>query len=236
MVLDRWRWLRARLPVTKNGEGLIDVGCGSGAFTIGAALRGYEAVGLSWDQYNQQAAIERAAICGARRVTFPIQDVRRLDERPELRSRFDVAICLENIEHVIDDLKLMRDIYHCLKPGGMLMLSAPNYFYHSIGGDQGPFSQVEDGGHVRRGYTNAMLRELCRQTGFIVEEVHSCGGFFSQKISKLQRWVRPFMLAWAITVPMRVLPLLFDRLIANVTGYTDYSICLMAYKPRWPTE
>jgi 2-polyprenyl-3-methyl-5-hydroxy-6-metoxy-1,4-benzoquinol methylase len=49
LVLDRWLWLKKRLPFTRNGEKLIDVGCGSGAFTIGAALRGYQAIGLSWD-------------------------------------------------------------------------------------------------------------------------------------------------------------------------------------------
>src|SRR5258708_2658920 len=63
LILDRWLWLKTRLPETGNGEKLLDIGCGTGAFSIGAALRGYEALGLSWDKRNQQVAGERAKIC-----------------------------------------------------------------------------------------------------------------------------------------------------------------------------
>ena len=31
MTADRWRWLRAHLPPTRNRETLLEVGCGSGA-------------------------------------------------------------------------------------------------------------------------------------------------------------------------------------------------------------
>jgi 2-polyprenyl-3-methyl-5-hydroxy-6-metoxy-1,4-benzoquinol methylase len=109
LVWDRWRWLKRRLPRTSNGETLIDIGCGTGAFSIGAARRGYDAVGLSWDARNQTVALERAALCGVK-ATFPVQDVRTLGAASEYNGRFDIAICLENIEHILDDAKLLRDI------------------------------------------------------------------------------------------------------------------------------
>ena len=110
LVLDRWRWLKRRLPPTRNGERLIDVGCGTGAFSIGAAKRGYTALGLSWDERNQRVAAERAALCGVRTATFEVLDVRQLDARRDLVGQYDVAICCENIEHVLDDRKLLREI------------------------------------------------------------------------------------------------------------------------------
>ncbi|MGO8868541.1 MAG: class I SAM-dependent methyltransferase [Alphaproteobacteria bacterium] len=238
LLLDRWLWLRKRLPITRNNERLIDVGCGSGAFTIGSALRGYECVGLSWDERNQKVATERAAICNAKATSFPICDVRRLGECGDFQHGFDVAICFENIEHVLDDRKLMRDIYRCLKPGGHLLLTAPNYFYRAISpGDNGPFEKEEHGWHVRRGYTSTMLRELCDDSGFMVEEFSSCSGFFSQKITALLRlFQRQALLGWAITAPLRIIPLLLDRIIGKLTGWPDYSICLVAFKPRFPIE
>ena len=117
LVLDRWRWLKARLPWTRNGETLIDIGCGTGAFSIGAALRGYESLGLSWDERNQKVAADRARICKAESAKFEVLDVRNLGARDDLIDKFDVAICFENIEHIIDDGKLFRDIASCLKPG-----------------------------------------------------------------------------------------------------------------------
>src|SRR5262249_48795669 len=141
LVLDRWFWVCRYLPVTRNGERLLDVGCGTGAFTIGASRRGYRSVGLSWDVRNQTVAQERASLCGVSSdIEFPIQDVRQLDRREDLKDQFDFVCCLEIIEHILDDRKLMRDMAFCLKPGGRLLLTTPSYYYHAItGGDNGPF-------------------------------------------------------------------------------------------------
>lgn len=235
LVLDRWLWIRKRLPRTRNGERLIDVGCGSGAFTIGAALRGYAALGLSWDERNQSVAAERAQICKARSATFEILDVRFLASRADLRDRFDFAICAENIEHILDDAKLVRSIAECLRPGGRLLLTTPFLHYRAITvEDMGPFSPTEDGWHVRRGYTSAMLKELCEQAGLIPEDISYCSGFLSQKTTSLFRLVSRLhpILGWLVTLPLRPFPPIFDRLIASVLQWPSYSICLEAYKPK----
>ena len=91
-VLDRWLWLRKHLPETCNGEKLVDIGCGTGAFTIGAALRGYEVLGLGWSERNQEVAGYRARLCHARSAAFEVLDVRQLDTRQDLIGNYDVAI------------------------------------------------------------------------------------------------------------------------------------------------
>src|SRR5262245_56091314 len=80
LVLDRWIWLKRRLPTTRNLEKVLDIGCGSGAFCIGAAKRGYAVTGLSWDEVNQQKAKQRANLCDVK-ADFPIQDLRGLGLR-----------------------------------------------------------------------------------------------------------------------------------------------------------
>ena len=61
----------AQAAIERQHRGnLLDVGCGSGAFTIGAARMGYDALGLSWDARNQSVAAERAAIAKARGDQF----------------------------------------------------------------------------------------------------------------------------------------------------------------------
>jgi SAM-dependent methyltransferase len=236
LVLDRWLWLRERLPETNNGETLIDVGCGSGAFSIGAALRGYYPLGVSWDEHNQHVAETRAEICKTFSAKFEVLDVRKLDSRPDLFSRFDIAVCAENIEHIIDDRKLIKDIALCLKPGGRLLLTTPFLLYHPIGlSDRGPFSNVENGDHVRRGYTKTMLEELCSQANLVPENISFTSGIISQKITTLLivlSKINPIF-AWIVILPLRVLPLLFDRTITGIIKWPYYSICLEAYKPRF---
>lgn len=169
-LLDRWVWLKKRLPITANAETLIDIGCGTGAFSIGAAKRGYHAVGLSWDERNQRVADERARFCNVS-ASFKVCDVRELDRFEEYKGCFDVALCFENIEHILDDRKLMMDIANCLRPGGRLLLTTPNFYYRAVTtAEYGPFEKVEAGGHVRRGYTPAMLRELAAVTGLLCDD------------------------------------------------------------------
>lgn len=232
-VLDRWIWLKKRLPPDEN-QSLIDIGCGTGAFTIGAAHRGFGALGLSWDERNQTEAEERARMSGASKARFEVLDVRKLDQRADLVAKFDVAIVLEVIEHVLDDAKLIRDAAACLKPGGVLLLTTPNYDYRPITKeDAGPFLPVETGWHVRKGYRADGLTQLCSKAGLVVEEITFCSGFLSQKITGIQRWFSKLhvLIGWAVILPLRPLPLLLDSRITQWLRWPGYSICLQARKP-----
>jgi SAM-dependent methyltransferase len=235
-MLDRWLWLQKHLPRTNNEDRLLDVGCGSGAYVIGAALRGYEALGLDWSERNVRVAQDRARICNAHGAHFEAMDARRLDTRPDFRKAFDIVVCLETIEHILDDRKLMADISACLKPGGRVLLSTPQLYYRAITpGDNGPWLPVETGDHVRRGYTPAMLKELCDLVGLVPEEITYITGFLSQKITfalrKLSQANRVF--GWAATLPLRLAPPTFDRVVTPLFDWPHYSICLEAYKPRY---
>ena len=163
MVADRWRWLSGHLPSTRAGERVLDVGCGSGAFTIGAALRGYDTLGLTWDAAQQARAERRAERLGATARFRPL-DVRELDQADDLKARFSIVIMCEVIEHVLDDRRLLRAAADCLEPGGRVLLTTPNLEYRPVVREHaGPFTPVENGDHVRRGYTRSHLIELCEQ-------------------------------------------------------------------------
>jgi len=241
-TLDRWKWVERRLPATRNGDTLIDVGCGSGAFTIGAALRGYEALGLSWDERNQEKAMRRAAVCNVAdekrkegHAKFEVLDVRQLGSRSDLKGRFDFALCCECAEHIIDDRKLLREVADSLKPGGRLLFTAPHFYYRAMSEhDMGPFCTEETGWHVRRGYSPAMLRELCQESGLACEEISYCTGFISQKITSLMRCLgrAGSRFAWAVTFALRPLTIC-DGPVSKILRYPGYSICMAAVKPRF---
>lgn len=233
-VLDRWLWLKSNLPRVPSGsKRLIDIGCGTGAFTIGTALRGYESLGLSWDERNQRVAAERAAICKAPSAHFEVLDVRKLDTRKDFYDSFDVAVCCENIEHILNDTKLVADISRCLKPGGTLLLTSPSEDYKPLNQmDAGPFLPIENGGHVRKGYTPQRLTELCTGAGLKVIGIGYCSGFLSQKITALQRIVSRVnhLAGWSVILPLRVLPPMFDSVVTPLLRWPGYTITLVASK------
>lgn len=156
-------------------------------------------------------AKERAKICRAATACFETFDIRFLDRRRDLHNCFDTAICLEVVEHILDDRKFVQDVAACLKPGGRLLLTTPNFNYRPITrGDNGSWPQDE--GHVRKGYSEDNLAELFHQAGLVWDVVSYCTGFLSQKITWLYRTlgrIHP-LFAWAAILPLRVIPPVLD--------------------------
>ena len=171
-----------------------------------------------------------------------MQDVRALGQDTEFLGRFEFVLSCEVIEHLSDDRALMHNMAKCLKPGGRLLLTTPNYHYIAITSDEeGPRSEDEDenyGGHVRRGYTPAMLQELCQDAGLVIEETSYCSGMISQKLTKVLRIMAKinYKLAWLIVLPLRIFPPFLDGIVTRLFRWRFYSICLQAYKPRFQSN
>ena len=125
------------------------------------------------------------------------------------------------------------DMERCLVPEGALLLTTPNFNYRPMTrNDVGPFSQIEDGGHVRRGYTPEDLNNLCDFAGLRVVHIGYCSGFLSQKITALMRMASAIhpLLGWAVVLPLRALPRVLDFWISKAIGWPGYSITLVATK------
>ncbi|MGE0407277.1 MAG: class I SAM-dependent methyltransferase, partial [Candidatus Korobacteraceae bacterium] len=179
-----------------------------------------------------------AKMCKAPLAEFEVCDVRKLGEHPNLEGGFDVVVCCENIEHILDDAKLVRDMALCMKPGGTLLLTTPNVSYRPISeGDNGPFLPIEDGRHVRKGYSPEDLQRLCAQAFLRVKEINYIAGFFSQKTTRLYRslncGVHP-VAGWTTILPLRIVPPLLDDAVSKVVGWPGFSITLVAQKAAAP--
>ena len=94
-----------------EGEGLdtLDIPAGNGHVVGELLKRGHRAVG--GDINDAQEHFVRADI----ESRLPFDD-----------ASFDAISCLEGIEHVLDEVELLREFLRILRPGGILVISTPN--------------------------------------------------------------------------------------------------------------
>lgn len=228
-VWDRWVWLRRNL--IRGNVRTLDAGCGSGAFSLGAARLGNVVTGLSFDARNNFTANERAKILKLEsRARFLQQDLRDLAQVRNELGTFDQIICCETIEHIKNDELLLKNFFELLKSKGKLLLTAPYKFYRHLPGDG--ISDVEDGGHVRWGYTHEEMGALCSRAGLKILKSEYATGFISQQIIRLERLgsaVLPHRAVWVVLFPLRFFTIL-DPLVTLVLGYPYLSIAVVAVK------
>lgn len=226
---DRWRWVKRHLR--PGPLRTLDAGSGSGAFTMYAAARGNEALGISFDERANHRASRRARLLGFRHAHFRTGDLRQLKSySPELGA-FDQILCLETIEHVMADQALVNDLAALLRPGGTLLLSTPYAAHRPLRGER--LSAVEDGGHVRWGYTFGELRSMLTAAGLRVQSEEFLSGFVSQQITNAARAVEDRIgahAAWALTAPLRVLQTV-DRWLSSRIGYPPLAVAVVGVRP-----
>lgn len=238
-MLERWKWLRARYASgepAKSATGsrrVLDAGCGNGAFALWAASTGDEVLGLSDSSEDLQKARARAAILQLSRAAFEEYDLRRLDDDGERFGEFDAIFCLEVIEHVLDDVGLLRGLSARLRPGGLIYLSTPSHDHRPLFGEEAHLSGVEDGRHVRWGYSEEQLAGVLTDAGLEPVEFARFGGYLTQRVCgalwRLQRVSLP--LAWGLTLPLRAVTLV-DGAFTERSGRPFMSLGAVARKPR----
>jgi methionine biosynthesis protein MetW len=105
-------------PLMVSGHKALDVGCGDGA-RYGSLMResGVDIHGVDISEVAVQSAREHGVKARVASLTEPL---------PFADASFDLVICLEVLEHLVDPGVVVREIARVLKPGGSALLSVPN--------------------------------------------------------------------------------------------------------------
>ncbi len=230
-VLDRWLWLRRQLR--RGPVRTFDAGCGNGAFSIYARLAGNEVLAASFSSRELEDVTRRASMIGVRDgLELRTLDLRTIEQHREELGSFDQIICFETIEHLTDDEALVKSLAAMLKPGGRLLLTTPYDEHHPLFREERNPSTVEDGSHVRYGYSPQRLRALAENAGLEVASEGFISGFVSQKLTDLMRRLTErigLAAAWALTLPLRAL-VVFDAPLTRMLRYRYLSVALTGVK------
>jgi len=142
------------------GSRVLDAGCGVGNFFGGVADRVELGVGVDLSPVNIAEAQRRFA--DQTHLRFLQAD---LDEQADtLRAeRFDTVVCLDVLEHIQDDLPLLKRLAQIVEPGGHVLIKVPAcpWLFGSI-------DVASD--HYRR-YNRPMLSKLARGAGLEIKRL-----------------------------------------------------------------
>lgn len=101
---------------------VLDAGCGAGEYVEAFAAAGASAVGVEYDATKVRSYRERHP--GSERVTQgELTAIAAPDES------FDLVVLNEVLEHTPDEAATLAELHRVLKPGGRLVVFAPNRLF-----------------------------------------------------------------------------------------------------------
>jgi len=104
------------------------------------------------------------AIGKAEQVKFEVGDLTKY-QKP---NAFDLAISVDVMEHILEDVEVFKNIHASLKQGGMLLISTPSDQGGSDVQGDAETSFIEE--HVRDGYNIDAIQEKLKIAGFTKTE------------------------------------------------------------------
>jgi cyclopropane-fatty-acyl-phospholipid synthase len=132
--------LVAQKLALREGERVLDVGCGWGSFAIHAAMRhGARVLGVTLSEPQAELARARVREAGvADRVEIRVADYREIREDP-----FDAIVSIGMVEHVGEERidLYARCLDRLLRPGGRLLNHGIAKLKDFDDPDEGPFSE-----------------------------------------------------------------------------------------------
>lgn len=154
---------------SKKNLRVLDAGCGRGDLVIHYAQKYPD-----WLVFGVELDTERLAIAKEVKSKLNLNNLdvayaNLLDYHPD--EKFDLITCCDVLEHIEDDVSVMKSLKSLLKPGGSLLLTFPSvpqrdHLWLVTWREKKIGFSDEDYGHVRQGYSIPGITATLTELGF----------------------------------------------------------------------
>ncbi|KAF0131483.1 MAG: type 11 methyltransferase [Bacteroidetes bacterium] len=174
LLLRSWhvkKQLRGWAALQKGEVNVLDAGSGFGQYVYFLSKKhpDWSILGLDVKEEQIDDCNQFFSKIGASKVKFETADLTALT----FSNRFDLVLCVDVMEHIEEDRKVLNNYFNALKKGGMLLISTPS----DQGGSDVHDDHHADGAvgfideHVRDGYAVADLDEKLKSAGFTKTDI-----------------------------------------------------------------
>lgn len=161
---------------------VLEVGSGGGPWTFELLEKRNHVVEVDVDKDNLKRLKNKLTrfSCDSDVIKLIHSDIKEYSDD----GLYDEIVLFEVLEHIIDDKTVMEKLCGMLTPGGLLLVSTPSHDYELFHGER--LSEVEDGAHVRKGYSFEDF-EVLIPNGCEIIYRDSCNDYLIQRIEGLRR-------------------------------------------------
>ena len=170
LLLRSWHIRKALKKWEKENPGkkdVLDAGSGFGQYDFYMASRHpeWKIKGVDVKQEQIDDCNSFFSTIGLNNTRFEVADLTQFNE-PE---KYDLILCVDVMEHIEEDVKVLENYYNSLKKGGMLLISTPSdqggSDVHDHDHEHGEGESFIDE-HVRDGYGIDEIKEKMKKAGF----------------------------------------------------------------------
>lgn len=117
--LKRLRFIQQRIENSKPPLQILEVGCGNGNISFQIAHFGHQVVGIDLSTESIDYANKHFVLPN---LIFKTLAAEQIDGH----ALYDVIICSEVLEHLVEPAKVLLQIFRMLKPNGIALITVPN--------------------------------------------------------------------------------------------------------------
>lgn len=173
----------------KEGDKVLDVGCGDGYYlhllsNLGIKL---DLTGTDYDKEGLEKARQNL------KKTIPLVQADLMKKLPFKDRTFDKVVMSEVAEHLPNDVKGLKEVYRVLKPGGIICLTVPDANYPFLWDPVNWILERFTGRHISQGFFAGLWNQHIRL--YKREDIVSAmkkAGFRIQESQAVTMWSLPF--------------------------------------------